>query len=126
MGLAFETWVESLKLPGAPSFACLIARWLGNETLPPANFVVAVASGVGPGFSLGITDVLKSLPLAEGRSEGEAETTDLSLLPLSLFLPLFSLQSTTPKLFFTLLLSKIACQAPKLTKKPITQAPSTR
>ena len=32
----------------------------------------------------------------------------------------------TPKLFFTLLLSKIACQAPKPTKKPITPTPSTR
>jgi hypothetical protein len=31
-----------------------------------------------------------------------------------------------PKLFFTLLLSKIACQAPKPTKTPITNAPSTR
>jgi hypothetical protein len=40
--------------------------------------------------------------------------------------PVFTPQSHTPKLFFTLLLSKIACQAPKLIKESITQAPSTR
>ncbi len=30
--------------------------------------------------------------------------------------------SATPKLFFTLLLSKIACQAPKPAQKPVTQS----
>jgi hypothetical protein len=38
---------------------------------------------------------------------------------------MFTPQSHTPKLFFTFLLSKIACQAPKPTKNPVTQASST-
>jgi hypothetical protein len=40
--------------------------------------------------------------------------------------PISTPQSHYPKLFFTLLLSKIACQAPKPHQKPITQSSSTR
>ena len=36
--------------------------------------------------------------------------------------PMLTPQSHTPKLFFTLLLSKIACQAPKPTKNPVTHS----
>jgi hypothetical protein len=92
----------------------------------------AVASEIGPDFSPGITDqprIPSALPKAGVKAQ--PERLDLSplplplLLPLPLFLPLFTPQSTPSELFFALLLSKIACQAPKLTKKPITQSLST-
>jgi hypothetical protein len=73
----------------------------------------------------------KIVILSEGGAFA-AESNDLRLLlplpvlPTTHKSPVFTHQSRTPKLFFTLLLSKIACQAPKLTKIPITQAPSTR
>ena len=57
----------------APAFAVVVA---------PA-FAVGVAPGVGPGFSLDIqAPTKKPFHSAEGRSEGEAETTEISPLPL--------------------------------------------
>jgi hypothetical protein len=60
--------------------------------------------------------------LPEAGVQPQAERPDLS----PLLLPLFSAQSATSKLFFALLLSKIACQALKPIIKPLTHAPSTR
>ena len=116
--------------PGAPSFALL--RRVGCITSTHHAFalvfaVVAVASEIGPSSSLGITGQPQNpLRPAGGRSEGEAETTDLSPLSLSLLSPLFSPFSRPPKPFFTLLLSKIACQAPQHHKNLINLSPSTR
>jgi hypothetical protein len=76
---------------------------------------VAVASGVGPGFSLGIyrTTPNPFLP-AGGQSKGAAEATDLSPLLLSLLLPLFS--PFSPPYFSRFYSAKSHVKPPNTTK----------
>jgi hypothetical protein len=129
-------------------FCCCRCRSLPH---PQQNFVIlSAAKNPRIGFAVACSCLCRCLfssthpptarvphPSQQHRDGWECITQACLILPLSLPVlssyltpdhksPISKPQSHTPKLFFTLLLSKIACQAPKPTQNPATHSKQTR